>query len=190
MKNKIILVDVDGVMLDWSTAFNNWMLDNGYTIHPTNDPYDLAQIYGIPEDERMNRVREFNNSDAIANLSPHKDAVEYVKLIHDEHNYKFLVISSMSKHAQAREIRITGLERTFGDVFSDYIFLDTAADKSEVLKQFEGTGCFWLEDKVENAQAGLNVGLRSLIMEHDFNKESNIAPIIKDWKQFYKEYIV
>jgi len=190
MKDKLILVDVDGVLLDWSNAFNAWMEDNGYTAEDQLHTYDIAAVYGISQEERMNCVRTFNESNAIGWLEPHKDAVEYIPKIHDEHGYKFEVISSMSESKIARDRRINNLNNVFGDVFSDYIFLDTAACKQDVLNKYKDSGCFWIEDKEENAQAGLNAGLTSLIMKHNFNRSSTVAPIVDDWKQFYEQYIL
>lgn len=190
MKNKIILTDVDGVLFDWHTAFDAYMQEHGYNIVSDIKTYSLTTAYGIEHDEKMHMVRQFNNSAAIGWLEPHYDAVEIVRDIHDNHGYKFEVISSMSDNLAARNRRINNLNNVFGDVFSNYIFLDTGADKGAALLPYKDSGCFWIEDKVENAQAGLDVGLRSIIMEHEFNADSTVAPIVKNWKHFYDEYII
>ena len=40
--NKII-VDCDGVLLDWAYAFDIWILEQGYKrIHNTNNSYSLS----------------------------------------------------------------------------------------------------------------------------------------------------
>ena len=58
----------------------------------------------------------------------------------------------------------------FGDtVFEKYIYLDTGAPKTDVLKDYSQTGCFWIEDRVDNAHAGLDVGLEPLLMNHGHN---------------------
>ena len=34
LENKVILTDADGVLFDWSYAFDQWMKRHGYTIDP------------------------------------------------------------------------------------------------------------------------------------------------------------
>ena len=47
MDNKIIL-DCDGVLLDWAYAFDVWMLEQGYRRIPdTNKYYSQSLRYGI-----------------------------------------------------------------------------------------------------------------------------------------------
>lgn len=191
MKNKkLILTDIDGVCLDWEGSFTTWFETQGYSIQ-IDDPkltYNLADRYGITLPELMENVRIFNESEELGKLPPHRDAVEYIAKINND-GYRFIAITSMSNNEDAGWRRINHLKATFGDVFDEFIFLDTGADKLEVLEEFKDSGYYWIEDKIENAQAGLDVGLTSIIMEHGFNMHSDIAPRVKNWEQFYKKYI-
>ncbi len=191
MNDKIILTDIDGVCLDWEGGFSTWFESKGHTVQITDHKltYNLAERYGITFPELMVHVNEFNESDGIGKLSPHRDAVEYIAKISDE-GYRFIAITSMSKVASACKLRTQHLKDVFGDVFDKYIFLDTGAGKTEVLAQYKDSGYFWIEDKIENAKAGLEVGLTSIIMEHGFNMHSTIAPRIKNWQHFYEKYII
>jgi hypothetical protein len=86
---------------------------------------------------------------------------------------------------QAREANI---RRLFGETaFSRFVFLDTGADKHEALEEYNNTGCWWLEDKVENAEVGLNYGLRSVLMAHGYNEnyKKPRIPVVQDWHGFY-----
>jgi hypothetical protein len=75
-------------------------------------------------------------------------------------------------------------------VFEDYIFLDCGADKDEVLEKYRDTGCWWVEDKPQNADVGLEVGLRSILLEHDFSRDySGGAFVAPDWKTIYKKIV-
>ena len=63
-----------------------------------------------------------------------------------------------------------------------------ATDKDEALKPYENTGCWWVEDKPENAMVGHNLGLRSVLIEHGHNMHfyhDNI-PVMKNWRQLYE----
>ena len=65
MDNKIIL-DCDGVLLDWAYAFDVWMLEQGYRRIPdTNKYYSQSLRYGITDEESNRQIKKFNESFAI-----------------------------------------------------------------------------------------------------------------------------
>ena len=45
-KDKLILVDCDGVLLDWKYSFYKWMAENGYKV-ATEGVYDIEATFGI-----------------------------------------------------------------------------------------------------------------------------------------------
>ena len=150
MKDKVILVDCDGVLLDWVYAFNQWMSRHGYTLQQ-EDVYCIGQRYGIEKPEAKKLVRMFNESAVIRKLPPLRDAIKYVKKLHEEHGYIFHAITSLSNDQYAQHLRTKNLIELFGPtVFEKYTYLDTGADKDEVLEEYRNTGCFWIEDKKEN----------------------------------------
>lgn len=193
MKNKsIILSDVDGCLVDWENAFSKWMDEQGFKITLNNHKatYNLGDRYGLDHNEKMVLVRTFNESPSIGNLEPHRDAVKYIAKLNLEHGYRFHAITSMSDNKYAQQLRIRNLEKLFGKVFDEFIFLETGGDKDHVLEAYCDSGLYWIEDKPENCLAGINVGLKGLIMEHGFNMHSNVAPRIKNWQHFYEDYIL
>ena len=53
MKNRIILTDADGVILDWEYAFDVWMQQHGFTKQDGgNLKYDIGKRYGIDNSQR------------------------------------------------------------------------------------------------------------------------------------------
>ena len=84
-----------------------------------------------------------------------------------------------------------GTKKMFGKTaFSKVLCLDTGADKTEALKPYTDSGCWWIEDKPENAAVGLVLGLKPLLMEHGHNMDcqhENIT-IVRNWKEIY-EYL-
>jgi hypothetical protein len=66
------------------------------------------------------------------------------------------------------------------------VCLDTGAHKDDALEEYEGSGCWWIEDKPENAEAGYKQGLRSLLLEHGHNMNYPCPyPIVKNWREIY-----
>ena len=129
----------------------------------------------------------FNESAAIRKLPPLRDAIKYVKKLHQDHGYIFHCISSLSTDDYAQHLRTKNLIEMFGpSTFDRYVYLDTGADKDEALEEYRDTNCFWVEDKPENADIGLDVGLNSILMAHAHNSYyDGCAPRVQNWKEIY-----
>lgn len=189
MKNKIILTDADGVLLDWEYAFDVYMLQHGFNKVPGgNLKYGIGARYGIDPEQGTRLVKIFNESAHIGFLPPLRDSMYYVKRLHEEHGFVFHCITSLSKDENACELRRMNLRKLFGNTaFEKFIFLDTGADKDEALEEYRNSGLWWIEDKIINAHTGHKMGLKSLLVEHGHNmdyKHSNI-PLVKNWKEIY-----
>ena len=187
---KLILTDADGVLLDWEWAFNVWMQEHGFEEVPGSKlNYDMSMRYGIPKEQVKKLIRLFNESAAIGFLPALRDAMYYVKRLHEEHGFRFHCITSLSLDPNAQKLREMNLNKLFGtSAFERIVCLDTGADKEEILQEYEGTGCYWLEDKIENAEAGYRAGLRSLLVEHGHNMHHYHEGIttVKNWKEIYQ----
>ena len=189
MKDKVILTDCDGVLLDWSYGFAQWMGRHGYEADDRYArDYAFMNRYGISKEESRRLVRMFNESATIRKLSPLKDAIKYVRKLHEEHGYVFHVITSMTNDQYAQHLRTKNRIEVFGPtVLEKYVYLDCGADKDEALMKYADTGCWWIEDKVENANCGWGFGLNPLLMGHDHNrgfKDVDI-PRVESWKEIY-----
>jgi len=188
---RVILTDVDGVLLDWEGAFDSWMEQNGYLKqHPHVLDYDMHLRYGIERPDMKELIRLFNQSAAIGFVPPLRDAIHYVKKLHEQHGYMFHVITSLSLDPYAQKLRTMNLQRLFGEtVFDRFVYLDTGADKDDALAEYKDSALLWVEDKPENAIAGLNAGLDSVLIEHGHNQQEWLVPVLKNWKHVYN-YVV
>lgn len=186
-QNKTILTDCDGVLLDWEYAFDAWMKRHGYTIV---DPaaYKMNIKYGLEKAESKKLVRMFNESAWIRKLAPLRDAIKYVKKLHEEHGFVFHAITSLSNDEYAQHLRTKNLCELFGDtVFERYVYLDTGADKDEALAPYKDSGCVWVEDKPENVDLGIELGLDGYLIKHEHNKDyDGIATQVSTWKEIYE----
>jgi FMN phosphatase YigB (HAD superfamily) len=187
MKNKVILTDCDGVLLDWEYAFGQWMKRHNYEIV---DPghYRMDLKYGLSREEGNKLCRMFNESAWIRKLPPLRDSIKYVKKLHEEHGYIFHAITSLSTDQYACHLRTKNLRELFGDtVFERYVYLDTGADKDDALEPYRNTGCYWVEDKPENADTGAAVGLNSILIKHTHNEDyDGPATPVQNWKTIYE----
>lgn len=186
-----ILVDCDGVLMNWEYAMNCWMQQRGFEIQKGHeDAYDIGERYGLYITKSKELVRDFNSSAAMGFLPPLRDAMHYVRKLHEQHGYIFHMITSLSLDEHAQRLRRMNTEKLFGETaFSGYTFLDTGADKDDALDKYRDSGIAWIEDKVENANLGARLGLDTLLMEHGHNmtadRHENIT-VVKNWKEIYE----
>ena len=186
--NNLILVDADGVLLNWEFAFDMWMNEHGHRKQPgTQFKYDIGKRYGIDRDVGKKLIKTFNESAAIGFLPPLRDAIHYVRKLHEEHGFVFHCITSLSLDRNAQRLRKMNLEKLFGEtVFEQIICLDTGADKDEALAPYRDSESFWIEDKITNAEVGKSLGLRSILVEHGHNMDyTGDIPLAKNWREIY-----
>jgi hypothetical protein len=187
--NNLILVDADGVLLNWEYSFDIWMGEHGHKKQPGYQfKYDIGKRYGIDKEVGKKLIKTFNESAAIGFLPPLRDAIHYVQKLHREHGYVFHCITSLSLDKNAQRLRRMNLEKLFGEtVFEEIVCLDTGADKDEALEKYRGSELYWCEDKIDNAEVGKRLGLNSIIMEHGHNMDyDGDIPLAKNWREIYE----
>ena len=186
IKDKVILTDCDGVLLDWEFHFYRW-LEKTEGFHRLSDDYAVAKAIGIPQKTAARYVNLFNRSEEMKRLSPLRDAIKYVRKLHEEHGYIFHVITSQTNCKLAQEYRKENLRNVFGEVFDGFTILNTGQDKDETLKRWEGTECFWVEDKAANIKMGNDVGLRGILIDHSWNRTCTYeCERARKWKDVYE----
>ena len=197
--NRIILTDVDGVLLEWEYHFTEWMLqrsyfnDKGKRTYPyklldnKENTYEMAERFGLTITDIRKEIREFNKSAWMATQCPMPDSQTWVKLLAAE-GWTFIPITSQTSDIPAQKVRKKRLTELFGDVFYNYHILDTGADKDSALAEFHNTGLYWVEDKPKNALAGLNYGLKPILIDHPYNRDFNHPEItrVNNWKQIHE----
>ena len=186
MKNKVILTDCDGVLFDWEYSFGRWMTKHGFTVKETGN-YQMDIKYGLDKDETTRLIRMFNESAWIRKLPPLRDSIKYVKKLHEDHGFVFHAITSLSDDYYAQHLRTKNLIEMFGaTVFEKYVYLDTGADKDDALECYRDSECFWIEDKPQNVDLGLQLGLKGILVNHDHNTNyKGDAICVNNWKQIY-----
>jgi len=192
LSNKTILTDIDGVVLNWQYAFHIWMQEHKYVaVDDWKDHYGVEKIYSIDGEHAFSLVQLFNESAAIGFLPPLRDAMHYIKRLHEEHGYTFHAITSVSDDENTIKLRTMNLHKLFGETtFESIVCLGCAAPKHDILQSYANNGFngYWIEDKVSNAVAGANLGFKTLLMEHGHNMHrlDDKYNIVKNWKEIYE----
>lgn len=189
MQSNLILTDVDGVLLNWEYAFDTWMQTHGHSkVQGGQFKYNIGKRYNISEEQGKQLIKYFNESAAIGFLPPLRDAMHYVKRLHENHGFVFHAITSLSLDKNAIHLREMNLRKLFGETaFERIVCLDTGADKDHALLPYQDSGLYWIEDKIVNCQLGTKLGLKSLLMEHGHNMdyEDPEVPRVKNWREVY-----
>lgn len=198
--NRIILTDVDGVLLEWEHHFTKWMLqrtlfdEKGARYHPfrllpnKENTYEMAERFGLTKDQIRKQIREFNRSAWMGTQRPMLESQTWVKLLAAE-GWTFIPITSQTSDIPAQQLRKRRLGELFGDhIFSNYHILGTGADKDSALAEFHNTGLYWVEDKPKNALAGLKYGLKPILIDHLYNRDFEHPEIIRvnNWKEIHE----
>ena len=189
ISNRIILTDVDGVLLEWENHFTKWMVSCGYKLKENFKPeYDMQKRFADHNIDIKIKIREFNRSAWMSTQPPMPESQTWVKLLHAE-GWTFIPISSQTSDIPAQELRKRRLEELFGkDTFQNYFILETGSDKDSILTEFRDTGLYWIEDKWTNALAGLKFGLKVLFINHPYNQEYSHPDItrVNNWQDIHK----
>ena len=197
--NRIILTDVDGVLLEWENHFSEWMINRSYfdekgkryypykLLDDKQNTYEMAERFGLSVNEIRKEIREFNKSAWMATQHPMDNSQTWVKLMAAE-GWTFIPITSQTSDIPAQTVRKKRLGELFGEhIFKNYHIVDTGADKDSALAEFHGTGLYWVEDKPKNALAGLKYGLNPILIDHPYNRDFNHPDItrVNNWKDIH-----
>ena len=185
--SKIIGVDVDGVLLKWEEAFDDFMAEQGLT-KKDQGHFDLRKHYPeVPAEALNTYISVFNESAYMRYLEPMDGAVEYVTKLADE-GYKFSVITSQTLNKVANRAREDNLKEVFGDVFEDFTFLETGQGKYFALQKFD-MGTIWIDDKPDNVESGKVLGLVPILLDLPHNRSYNNKQMniqrANSWKDIY-----
>ncbi len=188
-KEKIILTDIDGVVLDWEFAFTQWMETQGHDLQNKNSYY-IDKAFDLSSGKAGRLVHTFNESAAIGFLPPLRDAQYYIKKLHEKYQYRFIAITSLSLNPYAKKLRVKNLNKLFGsNAFKKVICLGCGAPKDEALTKAaaEYPGSVWIEDKMVNADLGVSLGLDTLLMSHGHNIDyEGKAKTVRNWEEIHR----
>jgi 5'(3')-deoxyribonucleotidase len=187
--DKVILTDVDGVLLNWFHSFNNWMNRRHDLFRVSDAVYNIEDVYGITKLEADSLIIMFNESASIGSLPPLRDAMKYIKKLHEEHGYVLHCITAVADDQFVKMLRLENLERLFGSSVVERLeCVGTSKDKLPILSEYKGSGLPWIEDMPENAKMGSDLGLVPYLMDFDYNSnyENNSIIRVKNWKEIYE----
>jgi len=175
-----IILDCDGVLLNWRETFKNWLIQHQFLSgsHLWNeDDYDiypyLSEPFNTPE-FALKLSLLFNESYILGKLPPMPGAVDAIKKLHSS-GFILKVVSSFTDVYESMKIRENNLLSVFGPVFQEFISLPLFGDKSDYLSK-QDKNSYFVEDSLVNRNCAIKVGFnpaRCYIIPHAYNRSSH-----------------
>lgn len=191
MSEKIILSDVDEVLLQWSNHFCKWASEEfGINKEPLKNVYQVHKWLEKHPDETDKIINHFNSLPGHFDvITPFPDAVQAVGLL-KKRGYRFVAITACKNDSLTYELRKKNLESVFGkDTFLDIHcvgYVHTKSGKKETLQKYDPT--WWVEDSWQHALAGVDVGHTPIVItrEHNIGKDHPKITRVNNWMEIYR----
>lgn len=144
-----LIVDVDGVLLNWRHGNHYWQMKN-------NSSRPLADL-------SFDDMAAFNQSESFASLLPFPDAQLYLPEI-KRRGYTIHAITACGTRDVTKRNRIYNLHRCFSPIFDRIMFVDIGESKLPALKSI-GTG-WYVEDHPPYVDDGVQSGHSTIQYAH------------------------
>ena len=189
IENKIILVDVDETLLHWKGTYSNFLVSSDLRPESGSKPYsDIDYWLKVSKNEILDLLNKFHDSESYSSLPPYKDALEVVRQLHED-GWKFVAITAVDPDENTVKARWKNLCDCFGNAFVDLHCtgheVGDRSNKKRYLNKYEPT--WWIEDTFKHAEAGYEVGHRSILLNRQYNTQYEHHGIIRvdDWYEIY-----
>jgi 5'(3')-deoxyribonucleotidase len=181
---KVLLTDVDGVLVDWVGSFGKYAQSRGYQLNtPTPKTWEMTEWFGADNDAIRVLIQEFNSGKDFESIPVFQDALKVLPEL--RRHYDLVAITCCSDDPKVISKRKKNLEMLNVD-FKEIHCLPQTASKSDLLKSYSPT--IWVEDRVEGAEAGHEAGHRSFLRESTYNNEYNNPEIkvVSGWEEILR----
>lgn len=175
---KLILTDVDGVLLWWSRAFEVFVVEELKWDIPTRleDFYIIEDWLDIHPDEANDLVRKFHETTHMSCIPPMPGVQENIqKLV--EHGYRFVAITACGASDLTYRMRLQNLSECFGDIFDAIHMVGVHESKAIWLSKYEPT--IYVEDTARHANTAAEIGHTAFLINYPHNRKNETHPDVR-----------
>ena len=147
---KWFLVDVDEVLLEWTSAFLQSTTNAAKP--PLRSPFDI------------DLVASFNQSNFFGNLQPLDKAVDSLWKIR-ESGYVLVAVSACGDGNISVQLRTRNLMEKFGDIFAEIICLPLGATKVPVISSFPTKTTIFVDDVKRHVDEAFDAGYNAILLD-------------------------
>jgi len=170
MDKPMILLDIDGVCLNWEKGLVNYMESHFPHVAEAGvfnpHAFDLTARYGMSRQEANQLVWDFHHHDWFAELDPMVGATEAVDRLRQVG--KLVAITACGTTDRTQQLRRKNLKLCFGNVFSEIYCTNNFEEKRGYLSLYPSG--FWVEDHLKNAIMGAECGHKSYLISAHHNQ--------------------
>lgn len=174
-----ILLDVDGVLLDWYQGFHQWMLRQGYqATESKGNNYDLTNDY--PGHDLRTRITEFSKSYPYQHLKHIQGATHGVKFLRVR--YPYVPIIGVTSCGMSPEV-VCARTRSLSEFALDGLIPTPISEgKGHIFRSFKTT--LVIDDSPKNIQDANDAGHITLIFDQPWNRELP-GMRVRGWADIY-----
>jgi FMN phosphatase YigB (HAD superfamily) len=172
MDKPYLLLDADGVLLDWSGGLDRYLA----ATHPKlslishdESGFSLMDRMGIGGEEADRLISSFHVDPLFGQLKALPGAVVTLDIL--QHWFTMVVITACGTDPLTQQMRRDNLVSLFGDVFEEIWCTDTFREKAKYLKMYPPS--WWVEDHFSNAVMGALLGHHSVLIDAEHNRTSS-----------------
>lgn len=171
MDKPFLLLDIDGVCLNWEKGLMNFVQSHRpHLHHPSridDTAFYLSEKMGVTAEVANILVWDFHCDASFAQLEPLPGADQAIAVLRD--TYRLVAITACGSDEQIAQGRQKNLDTVFDHAFERLICVDTSSQKRQYLLEYPPS--YWVEDRMDNAIMGLECGHRSWLINAPHNLE-------------------
>lgn len=175
---KTIVLDCDGVILDWHLGFYSWMIAKGETVlTPYPDRYDMTDAHpGKTKEQVFAEIPVFNALPDFGKLVPCEGAIEGIAALKALFPDARVVI--MTAVGESEATKTYRRENISGLPIDELILVPLHVSKRAWLEQINGPAMF-VEDHPGHAGVGAELGLTSILIDRPWNRDPMPAGVVR-----------
>lgn len=184
MKN-IILCDVDGVVLEWTSKLPEFFVSKGMDptpvlrAHAWGEDISPSDLTELPHEEAMLLIEEYNSSKYIMYLNPFKDALQVVNLLKKE--FEFIAVTAIGHNPMSAEMRMKNLDFWFPGAFRDIHVVGIEDSKKSILDCYDKS--IFIDDSPKHVADGKESGHFSIRLIRDSRLCLTNTIKAKNWQE-------
>lgn len=184
-------IDIDDVLVDTVSPLVEFHNLKDGTNHSIGDSekFGLHTLFKCSEEEGINKVYEFFDSDIFKNLTPFKEAVNVVNLLNESND----LFAITARDGTVKEHTLNWFDEFFKDKFKGIFFTNQFSGNGEIKTKLEFCNelgvSILIEDRRKYALECAQAGIKVFLMDKPWNQNCEHANIIrvKNWGEIMEK---
>ena len=179
----IILCDIDSVVLDWMSKLPEFLVKKKVDATKAIRAYaygefiSLDEITGLPINDAIKLIEQYNCSEYMKYLTPYKDALAVVNLLKNDFN--FIAVTAIGNSKLCAEYRMHNLQFWYPDAFTDIHVVGIGESKKDILKIYSPS--IFIDDSPNYCEEGIDSGHFTIRLVRDRRPDTKATMHAKDW---------